>query len=109
MSPTAWASFRKLNVGGSSTNQSLIGAGTEDAEQLLLSLPIISLAVPPLNGFVLDNTAIVSADSDVRANTSDHQYFSSDSVAVRWTWRVGHNIVRPNRLGHFIVEMTPGS
>jgi len=76
----------------------------------LLSLAIIvSVAVPPLTGFVIDNTAVVSAYSDVRVNTSDHQYFSSDSVAVRCTWRVGHNVVRPNRLGRFTVEATPGS
>jgi len=104
MSPTAWAAFRKLKVGGTDTNQSLIGAGTQDAASLLLSLPVIvSVAVPALSGFVIDKTAVVSAYGEVQVNTSDHQYFSSDSVAVRCTWRVGHNVVRPNRLGRFTI------
>jgi hypothetical protein len=36
-------------------------------------------------------------------NTSDHQIFTSDSVAVRCTWHVGHNVVRPNRIGTFAI------
>jgi hypothetical protein len=58
---------------------------------------------------VIDKTAIVSAFGEVKVSTSDHQYFAADSIACRCTWRVGHNVVRPNRLGHFTVEATPGS
>ncbi|OCB14149.1 major capsid protein [Mycolicibacterium porcinum] len=107
MSPTAWAEFRKLKVGAPATNSSLIGAGTTDAEQLLLSLPVlVNVAVPPLSGFVIDKSAVVSAYGTVNVNTSDHQFFSSDSVAVRCTWRVGHNVVRPNRIGKFTIAAT---
>jgi HK97 family phage major capsid protein len=104
LSPTAWAAFRKLKVGGAETNSSLIGAGTTDAAQLLLSLPVlVNVAVPPLTGFVIDKSAIPSAFGEVNVNTSDHQFFTSDSVAVRCTWRVGHNVVRPNRIGKFTI------
>jgi HK97 family phage major capsid protein len=109
LSPTAWAAFRKLKVGGVDTNSSLIGAGTDDAQPRLLGLPVtVSLAVPTLTGFVIDKTAVVSAYGEVQVNTSDHQYFTADSVAVRCTWRVGHNVVRPNRIGMFTIEQ-PGS
>lgn len=40
LGPLGWASFRKMKV-GSAYNQSLLGAGTEDAQQLLLSLPVL--------------------------------------------------------------------
>ena len=103
MSPIAWAAFRKLRT-GTELNSSLLGAGTEDAQQLLLSLPIIvSVAVPALTGFVIDKTAVVSAYGEVQVNTSDHQFFTSDSVAVRCTSHVGHNVVRPNRIGTFTI------
>jgi HK97 family phage major capsid protein len=39
--PLGWAELRKLKVGGSNTNQSLLGAGTTDAVPMLLSLPVI--------------------------------------------------------------------
>jgi hypothetical protein len=55
LSPTAWASLRKLKVGGTRTNESLIGVGTQDASQLLPSLPVlVNVAVPPLTGYVID-------------------------------------------------------
>jgi HK97 family phage major capsid protein len=104
LSPTAWAEFRKLKVGGADTNSSLIGAGTNDAQQLLLSLPLfVNLAVPVGIGFVLDQSSIVAAYGEVAVATSEHQYFSADSVAVRCTWRIGHNVVRPNRIGTFSI------
>lgn len=96
LSPTAWAEFRKLKVGGADTNSSLIGAGTNDAQQLLLSLPVlVNVAVPVNTGFVLDQSSIVAAYGTISVATSEHQYVSSDSVAVRCTWGIGHNVVRP--------------
>jgi hypothetical protein len=81
----------------------VVGAGTQDAASLLLSLPVIvSVAVPTLTGFVIDKSAVVSAYGEVNVKT-DHQFFTSDSVAVRCTWRVGHNVVRPNRIGTFTI------
>ena len=41
-------------------------------------------------------------------STSEHQYFSSDSIALRATWRIGWNIVRPNWVGKFLMT-EPGS
>jgi hypothetical protein len=64
---------------------------------------LVNVAVPPLTGFVIDKSAVVSAYGDVNVNHSDHQFFPSDAVAVRCTWRVGHNVVRPNRIGIFTI------
>ncbi|MGO9384930.1 MAG: hypothetical protein ACLP4W_23275 [Mycobacterium sp.] len=33
--------------------------------------------------------------------TSVNQYFSSDSA--RWNWGIGHNVMRPNRIGTFTI------
>ncbi|OBG25521.1 phage major capsid protein [Mycobacterium sp. E3198] len=108
LSPTAWAEFRKLKT-ATDYNSSLIGAGTTDAQTLLLSLPVVvNVAVPTYTGMVIDRTAIVSAYGPVMVSTSEHQFFSSDSVAVRATWRIGQNLVRPNRCGTFSIA-GPGS
>lgn len=104
VSPTTWAALRRLKVGGQGVNESLLGAGTTDAQPMLLSLPVLTnIAVPSGAGFVVDQSAIVSAVGPVRVANSEHQYFSSDSVALRATWRIGHAVVRPERIGKFTV------
>lgn len=103
LDPLGWAELRKLKT-GSAFNSSLLGAGTSDAVPMLLSLPVIvDPAVPDYSGVVVDQRAIVSAVGQVKVATSEHQYFSSDSVLLRATWRFGHVVVRPNRLGVFTV------
>lgn len=105
VNPLTWAALRKFKVGTTtSANESLLGAGTNDAAPMLLSLPVlVNIAVPANTGFVVDSTAIVSAVGDVRVASSEHQYFSADSIALRATWRIGHAVVRPERIGKFTV------
>lgn len=105
--PKTWAELRKLKVGGTDTNESLLGAGVTDAEPRLLSLPVlVNPALPEGKGLVVDRTAIVSAAGDVKVASSEHQYFTSDSVALRATFRFGHVVVRPERIGHFTIGDT---
>lgn len=101
LSPTAWAAFRKLKVSATANNESLLGAGTSDAVERLLSLPV--LVVPAYSGLVIDRRAIVSAAGPVQIATSSDVYFDSDSIGLRATWRVGHAVVRPNRIGKFTI------
>jgi len=104
VSPTTWAALRRLKVGGQGVNESLLGAGTTDAAPMLLSLPVLTnIAVPAGVGFVVDRNAIVSAVGPVRVANSEHEFFSSDSIAVRATWRIGHAVVRPERIGKFTI------
>ena len=101
VAPDAWAGLRKLKYADNS-NQSLLGAGVSDADLLLLGLPVIvNPAVPSLSGVVLDRNAIVSAVGQVLVSTSQDAYFSSDSIGLRSTWRIGQALVRPDRLAMF--------
>jgi hypothetical protein len=60
------------------------------------------------SGLVIDKSAVVSAVGPVLVATSEHQYFTSDSVALRCTWRFGHVVVRPTRIDKFSIT-APGS
>lgn len=103
MSPTAWASLRKLKI-GVDFNSTLLGTGATDAQKFLLDLPVIvSPAVPVDTGLVVDKTAVVSAVGSVQVAQSEHAFFSADSIAVRCTWRFGANVVKPDRIGKFTV------
>jgi len=82
----------------------LLGAGSADVVKSLFSVPVIvSNAVPAGGLIVLDKSAIVSAVGKVEVATSDQVWFTSDSIAVRGTWRFGATVVKPNRLAHLTV------
>ena len=103
LAPTAWASLCKLKTGTGSA-LSILGAGTNDSVPMLLDVPVIvTAAMPAGTGLIVDKTSIVSAVGEVQVAVSDHVYFSSDSIAVRCTWRFGANLVRPNRVAKFAV------
>lgn len=103
VSPTAWASLRKLKRASGSA-ESLLGVGAVDAVRYLLDLPVlVSNAVPAGAGLIVDKTAVVSAVGDVMVAQSEHAYFNSDSIALRCTWRFGQNVVHPDRVGWFTV------
>jgi HK97 family phage major capsid protein len=89
--PFGWAELRKLKT-GTDFNSSLISAGTTDATQMLLSLPVIvNREVPAYTGLVIDRRAVVSAVSPVSVAADTSVYFTSDSVALR---AVAHRVQR---------------
>lgn len=101
--PLAWASLRKFKTGTGSA-LSILGAGTTDAQKQLLDLPVtVSNALTENSGLVIDRSSVVSAVGSIVIATSEHAYFGADSLALRATWRVGWNVVRPDRIGTFTV------
>jgi HK97 family phage major capsid protein len=103
LDPLGWAEFKKLKT-GSDRNLSLLGAGTTDAQQLLLNLPVVvNPRVPDFAGAVIDRNAIMSAVGSVKVAVSEHAAFSQDATVVRCTFRSGHNVVRPDRIGLFSI------
>lgn len=104
LDPLGWGALRKLKI-GLDFNSTLLGAGTADAEPRLLGLPVaVNHALPAYSGIVVDRFAVVSAVGPVVIATSTDQYFSSDSVAVRATFRLGSVVVRPDRIGVFTID-----
>lgn len=101
--PDAWGWLRQLKT-ATDSNQALLGAGTHDQEKLLFDLPVLTTpAVGSGNMLVVDRSAIVSAVSPLEIATSEHTYFTSDSVALRATFRFGQNVVRPDRVAKLTV------
>ena len=106
--PLAFGELAKLRKATGSNEGLLSGANDALTFPLLGTQVSVSNAMPASTGLVIDPAAIVSAYSQVEIASSDQAYFTSDSVAVRATVRVGHTVVRPARLGKFTVgEVTP--
>jgi len=107
--PLGWGELRKLKTNDTDSNESLVGAGVTDAQPLLLSLPVlVNREMPSYRGLLIDRTAVVSAVGQVYVAVSEHRYFEYDSQMLRITWRIGQNVVRPDRCGKFTVA-APGS
>ena len=71
---------------------------------MLLGLPVLkSRFIPAFHGLVVDRTAVVSVVGPVSIATSEHAQFARDAIALRATWRIGWGVVRPDRLGKFML------
>ncbi|PWD44538.1 major capsid protein [Gordonia paraffinivorans] len=101
LAPSTWAALRRLKTSDIS-NESLLGSGTDDAAPRILGIPVlVNNAVPAGEGLLIDRSAIAAGVGEVEVASSDQQFFSSDSIAVRAVWRLGHAVVRPDRIGFF--------
>ncbi|MCZ0727962.1 phage major capsid protein [Mycolicibacterium iranicum] len=102
--PTAWATLSKLKRGADS-NESLVGAGTVAAERALLGLPVLVTPAMPAGALlVVDQSAVIGAQGPVRVARSDDAYFSSDSIGVRVTWRLGWNVQHGSRVAKLTIQ-----
>jgi HK97 family phage major capsid protein len=103
MSPTAWAAIKKIKTQTGSA-ETLLGSGANAAARLLEGLPVItSPYMTGMTGLIIDKRAIASAAGPIRVAQSEHAYFTSDSLALRATFRFGQNLVHPARIGKFTV------
>lgn len=101
--PDAWGFLRKFKT-GTGKNTALLGAGTADQEKRLLGIPVITTPAMTSGGLiVLDKSAVVSAVGQLEIATSEHVYFNSDGIAIRATWRIGQNVVHPDRIASLTV------
>src|SRR5699024_11000677 len=104
-SPRSWAALSKLKTADTS-NQTLLGAGTEAGAMSILGTPVVvSPALPDTALLMLDRSAGLSVVGQVAIAGSDDAYFASDIVAVRATLRVGWAVMDSSR----IVALTAGN
>lgn len=104
VSPSAWRDLRVMKT-ATGHNSSLLGFGTSDTPASLLDVPvIINNRMPAGTGLVLDRLSVVSAVGSVMIAVSEDAAFKEDAVAVRATWRLGQNVVHPERIGVFYTD-----
>ncbi|WP_062526053.1 phage major capsid protein [Demequina rhizosphaerae] len=104
--PASWGLINKIKA-GTDSNTPLIGAPADQTERRLFGLPVVVTAsMTAGNILVSDKREIVSAVGPLYLAASPDVYFASDSVARRVTWRIGWNVVRPNRLAKIAVTLS---
>ncbi|YAL82850.1 phage major capsid protein [Dermacoccaceae bacterium W4C1] len=98
VNPLDWAALAKIPA-ATGSNASLLGDAAAAPARQLLGLPVLtSAAVTAGTALVLDKSQVAAAYGQVQLARSEDAFFSSDSIGVRATWRIGWNVVRPARL-----------
>lgn len=98
MAPDAWAAMSKLKTATGSA-ENLLGAGLEAGDRRVLGVPVkVNAQAPAGTVVVMDKRAVVSAVGNVLVARSDDAKFTSDSVVVRVTFRIGWTVARPKRV-----------
>lgn len=98
VNPLDWAELCKLPE-GTGSNKSLLADVHNAATRSLAGVPVIvHSAITAGTALMLDKSEVVAAYGQLLLARSDDAFFQNDAVAIRATWRIGWNIVRPNRL-----------
>lgn len=104
--PLSRAALYKMKAGDAS-NEGLLSPVTAEPVSAILGLQVIVSPFLPANtGLIVDPGAIVSAYSDVSVAQSTEAKFTSDSTVYRVTARVGHAVVKADRLAKFAIGET---
>ena len=102
--PVGFARLAKLKESSSSNRSLLTPDATSGASTVIAGIrTVVSNALAAGTGLIVDPSAIASAYGQLTIATSEHAYFNSDTIAIRATWRVGHQVVYANRLARFTV------
>ena len=100
--PASWGVLCKLKTANGTLQ---LGSPAEQAERRLFGLPVYTSAqMTPGQMLVIDSTTLIAAVGDIQVDTSEDYYFSSDSIARRITWRLGWNLVHPDRVAKITVS-----
>jgi len=97
--PATWAAISKIKA-STGSEVPLIGApGADAVVRSLMGVPVVvDSAIAAGTLLVIDSTAIASAVGDVRVMSSEHAYFTSDSIGLLCSWRIGWGVTDPDRI-----------
>lgn len=104
INPKDWAGLAQIPA-ATGSNQSLLADVHSAAERSIAGVPVIvHNAVSEGQAILIDRTEVVAAYGQLQLARSEDVYFTQDAIGVRATWRIGWNVVRPNRVQLLTVD-----
>ena len=95
MHPNVWKTFTSAT---DANGRSILGDPATATERALWGIPVtVTSCAPDGKILVLDDTAIVSATSDIQLAKSGEAAFDYDSIVWRTTFRIGWKPAKPKR------------
>ncbi|WP_182354214.1 phage major capsid protein [Flaviflexus huanghaiensis] len=103
--PATWGHLRKMKIAADS-NVTLLGDAAVQTQRTLYGMPVnVTAAMTEGTILIIDSSQIISSVGPIRLEQSEHAYFDLDAVGRRVTWRIGWNVVRPERLAKIAVTL----
>lgn len=113
MDPASWGVLSKLKYADGVLQ---LGSPAVQAQRTLFGLPVyVTPSMDPGQALVISQPEIIAAVGMIDLATSTEAAFTSDSIVHRITWRLGWNVVHPNRLAKLAITLpqtpkpTPGT
>lgn len=98
INPIDWAKLARIPQ-ATGSNVSVLAGPHDAAQRQLGGVPVIvHAAVTQGSALMLDRSEVVAAYGTMNLARSDDVFFTSDSVGIRATWRIGWDVIRPARL-----------
>lgn len=82
------------------------GGGALQTQRTLFGLPVfVTSSMDPGQALVISQSEIIAAVGTIDLATSTEAAFTSDSIVHRITWRIGWNVVHPNRIAKLAITL----
>ncbi|MFT8652342.1 MAG: phage major capsid protein [Bifidobacterium aquikefiri] len=102
VSPLVEAALRKLKDATGGTY--ILGNPSQNNALSIFALPVIANKSITANTLLIDSAAeVVAAVGNINVASSTDAAFTSDSIVRRATWRIGHNVIHPDRLAKLTI------
>jgi HK97 family phage major capsid protein len=102
VSPLVEAALRKLKDTTGGTY--ILGNPSQNNALSIFALPVIANKSITANTLLIDSAAeVVAAVGNIHVASSTDAAFTSDSIVRRATWRIGHNVIHPDRLAKLTI------
>lgn len=101
-SNSGWARLQKLKYGD---GRPVVNPDAQaEANPVLAGLPVVRCgAVPKDKLLVIDSSVVIGAYTDLNIDVDTSVYFSSDSIAIRVTGRIGWGIAQRGRIARLTI------
>lgn len=103
MDPASWGALSKLKYADGVLQ---LGSPAVQAQRTLFGLPVfVTSSMDPGQALVVSQPEIIAAVGTIDLATSTEAAFTSDSIVHRITWRIGWNVVHPNRIAKLAITL----
>ena len=104
--PASWGALSKLKY---TSGVLQLGSPAEQASRTLFGLPVyVTPSMEAGHALVVSREDLIAAVGQIGLNISTEAAFRADSIVYRAIWRIGWNVVHPDRMAKVAITLPAG-
>lgn len=104
--PASWGALSKLKY---TSGVLQLGSPAEQASRTLFGLPVyVTPSMEAGHALVVSREDLIAAVGQIGLNISTEAAFRADSIVYRAIWRIGWNVVHPDRMAKVTITLPAG-